>query len=240
MRRIPGGTSASRLCAVSLAFGMVLTVPDLGPGIAFAQPANSENLATLVTEVANVNQKLQDLGAAIQTQQESVNKAILDVQTARDNDAAAQLEVDASAQRVKDANTAITAAQQRFDRFAAAMYVSGPSSSYLTASDPVDILNTTAVSQTLSISSQQVIANLQRARTEQVNKESAARLAKQTADEAVAAAEASQQTAVSALTSAQQTFKAQQAELDTLAAERASAQAKLHRARTLVRRTRSS
>src|SRR6476661_1459183 len=194
MRRPLAGAPATRVCAVSLAFGMVLTTPQL----ALATPG--DNLAELVTEVANVNQNLQDLGAAIQTQQESVNKAILDVQTARDNAAAAQLEVDASAQRVKDANIAIAAAQQRFDKFAAAMYVSGPSSSYLTASDPADILNTTAASQTLSISSQQVIANLQHARTEQVNKESAARLAKQNADEAVKAAEVSQQTAVTALT----------------------------------------
>ncbi|MGZ8801968.1 MAG: NlpC/P60 family protein, partial [Mycobacterium sp.] len=110
----------------------------------------------------------------------------------------------------------------------------GPSSSYLTASDPVDILNTAAAGQTLSISSQQVIANLQRARTEQVNKESAARLAQQRADDAVEAAEASQQTAVSALTEAQETFKAQQAELDRLAAERATAQAKLAEARTVA------
>ena len=106
MRRIPGGASASRLCAVSLAFGMVMTTPHL----AQAEPANSDTLATLVTAVANVNQKLQDLGAAIQTQQESVNKAILDVKTARDDAADAQKEVDASALRVKDANTAIAAA----------------------------------------------------------------------------------------------------------------------------------
>lgn len=230
MRRIPGGASASRLCAVSLAFGMVMTTPHL----AQAEPANPDNLATLVTEVANVNQKLQDLGAAIQTQQESVNKAILDVKTARDDAAAAQKEVDASAQRVKDANTAIAAAQQRFDTFAAAMYVNGPSSSYLSATDPGDILNTAAAGQTLSISSQQVMANLQRARTEQINKESAARLAKQQADEAVKAAETSQQTAVSALTEAQQTFKAQQVELDRLADERATAQAKLAQARTVA------
>ena len=57
----------------------------------------------------------------------------------------------------------------------------------------------------LSVSSQQVITNLQRARTEQVNKESAARLAKEKADQAVIDAETSQQTAVSALTQAQQT-----------------------------------
>jgi peptidoglycan DL-endopeptidase RipA len=77
-----------------------------------------------------------------------------------------------------------------------------------------------------------VISDLQRARTEQVNKESAARLAKQNADQAVIDAEASQQTAVSALTEAQQTFRAQQGELDQLTAERAAAQAKLDEART--------
>ncbi|MGD9621320.1 MAG: NlpC/P60 family peptidoglycan endopeptidase RipA [Mycolicibacterium sp.] len=227
MRRIPGGASASRLCAVSLTCGMVLTTP----GLAQAQPANPDNLSTLVTAVANVNQQLQDLGAAIQLKQESVNKAILDVKTARDNAAAAQLEVEAAAQRVKDANTAIAAAQRRFDTFAAAMYVSGPSNSYLTASDPADILNTTAAAQTLSLSAQQVMSNLQRARTEQVNKESAARLAKQNADAALQAAEASQQNAVSALADAQETFRRQQVELDRLAAERASAQAKLAEAR---------
>jgi cell wall-associated NlpC family hydrolase len=200
------------------------------PGVAVAQPG-SPDIAGLVAAVANANQELHDLGAAIQAQQESVNKAIVDVQTARDNAAATQQEVDASAQRVQEANTAITGAQQRFDTFAAATYVNGPSDSYLTAGDPADIISTAAAGQTLSVSSQQVITDLQRARTEQVNKESAARLAKQNADKAVADAEASQQTAVSALTHAQQTFGAQQAELDRLTSERAAAQAKLDEAR---------
>jgi cell wall-associated NlpC family hydrolase len=200
------------------------------PGLAVAQPA-SPDVAGLVAAVANADQKLQDLGAAIQAQQEGVNKAIVDVQTARTNAATAQQEVDASAQRVQEANAAITAAQQRFDTFAAATYVNGPSDSYLTASDPADIINTAAAGQTLSVSSQQVITDLQRARTEQVNKESAARLAKQNADSAVADTETSQQTAVSALTQAQQTFSAQQAELNRLTSERAVAQAKLDEAR---------
>jgi peptidoglycan DL-endopeptidase RipA len=220
MRRTP------RACAIPLVIGMLLATP----GLAVAQPDGSD-IAGLVAAVANANQKLQDLGAAIQAQQESVNKSIVDVQTARDNAAAAQREVDASAQRVTEANTAIDAAQQRFDTFAAATYVNGPSDSYLTASDPADILSTAAAGQTLSVSSQQVITNLQRARTEQVNKESAARLATQNADKAVADAETSQQTAASALTQAQQTFGAQQAELDRLTAERAAAQARLDAAR---------
>ena len=221
MRRTP------RVRAVTLAIGVLLATP----GLAVAEPASPDTLGELVAAVANTNQKLQDLGAAIQAQQESVNKAIVDVQTARDNAAAAQQEVDASAQRVTDANAAIAAAQRRFDTFAAATYVNGPSNSYLTAADPADILSTAAAGQTLAASSQQVITNLQRARTEQVNKESAARLAKQNADKAVTDAEASQQNAVSALTQAQQTFKSQQSQLDQLTAERAAAQAKLDAAR---------
>jgi cell wall-associated NlpC family hydrolase len=226
MRRTPGASTlplCGRVCAIPLIAGMLLVTP----GLAVAQP---DTLASLVAAVANANQKLQELGAAIQAQQESVNKAILDVQTARDNAAAAQLEVDASQRRVEEANTAIAAAQQRFDTFAAATYVNGPSDSYLTASDPGEILSTAAAGETLSVSAQQVITNLQRARTEHVNKESAARLAKQNADQAVVDAEASQQTAVSALTEAQQTFKSQQADLDRLTAERAAAQAKLDQA----------
>jgi peptidoglycan DL-endopeptidase RipA len=185
----------------------------------------------LVTAVAEANQKLQDLGAAIQTQQESVNKALVDVQTARDAAATAQQEVEASQTGLADAGAAIAAAQQRFDGFAASTYMSGPSASYVTASDPADIIDAAATGQTLNLSSQHVMANLQRARTEQANRESAARLAKQKADQAVLDAQASQDSAVAALTQAQQTFGSQQADLDRLTAERAAAQAKLEQAR---------
>jgi cell wall-associated NlpC family hydrolase len=210
---------------------MAASICTHGTCTAFAEPASPEGIATLVAAVANANQKLQDLGAAIQTQQESVNKAIVDVQTARDAAASAQREVDAGQAGLDDANAAIAAAQQRFDQFAASTYVNGPSASYVTATDPADILDTAATGQTLSLSSQQVIANLQRSRTEQVNRESAARLAKQKADQAVIDAQTSQDAAVTALTDAQKTFGGQQAELDRLTAERSAAQAKLEQAR---------
>jgi cell wall-associated NlpC family hydrolase len=235
MRRIKRA-SASRLCgrlgAVSLAFG-VLAASVFAPstGVAVAEPGNPEGISALVAAVANANQKLQDLGAAIQTEQESVNKALVDVQTARDAVAASQQEVDASQAGLADANAAITAAQQRFDGFAASTYMNGPSASYVTAADPADIIDTAATGQTLSVSSQQVITDLQRARTEQVNRESAARLAKQKADQAVVDAQSSQESAVAALTQSQQTFGSQQAELDRLTAERSAAQAKLEQAR---------
>ena len=202
------------------------------PGLAAAEPdAGPNTLAALIADVAEANQRLQDLGAAVQAQQESMNKALVDVQTARDAAATAQRDLEASQQSVKDANAAIAAAQQRFDTFAAATYVNGPSASYLSATNPDDIIATATAGQTLAASSEQVMTRLQRARTEQVNRESAARLAKQKADRAAADAQSSQDSAVSALTEAKRKFGEQQVQIDRLAAERNAAKAKLDAAR---------
>ncbi len=153
------------------------------------------------------------------------------MQDARDAAATAQQQVDASGQAVKDADAAIVAAQKRFDTFAAATYVNGPAGALVMATNPDEIISSATAGQILAVSAEQVMTDLQRARTEQVNKESAARLAKQKADQAVVDAEASQNAAVSALTEAQKTFRDQQAEIDRLAAERKTAQAKLDAAR---------
>jgi cell wall-associated NlpC family hydrolase len=218
--------------AGSLACGvLVASVCGNGPGLAAADPLTPQGIAGLVASVANADQKLQELGATIQAQQESVNKAIVDLQNARDNAATAQGDVDASQSALADADAAIASAQTRFDTFAASSYMNGPSASYVNATDPADILDTAAVGQTLNVSTQQAIDDLQRARTEQVNKESAARLAKQKADRSVVDAQASQDAAVASLTQAQQTFKDQQGELNRLTAERTAAQARLAEAR---------
>ncbi len=199
------------------------------PGLAKADP---DTMAKLIAAVAQANQRLQDLNAQIQTEEESVNKAVVDVETARENATAAQHDVEASQQSVKTADAAIADAQKRFDRFAVASYVNGPSDSYLTAASPDDMIATAAAGQTLAASSQQVMDNLQRARTEQLNKDSSARLAKQKADKAVADAQSSQNAAVAALTSAQHKFGEQQQEITRLGEERNAAQARLDAART--------
>jgi cell wall-associated NlpC family hydrolase len=188
-------------------------------------------MAKLIADVAEANQHLQDLGAQIQTEEESVNKALVDVETARDNAATAQHDVTVSQQAVKNADGAIAAAQKRFDRFAVASYVNGPTDSYLTAASPDDMIATAAAGQTLAASSRQVMDNLQRARTGQVNKESAARLAKQKADKAVADAQTSQNAAVTTLTDTHRKFGEQQQQINRLADERNAAQARLDAAR---------
>jgi peptidoglycan DL-endopeptidase RipA len=202
------------------------------PGLAEADPsAGPDTTAKLIAEVAQANQQLQDLNGQIESQQESVNKAVVDVESARDNAATAQHDVAASQQSVKGADAAIATAQKRFDRFAVASYVSGPSDGYLTAASPDDMIATAAAGQTLAASSRQVIDNLLRARTEQLNKDSAARLAKQKADKAVDDAQSSQNAAVVSLADAHRKFGEQQQEVSRRADERNAAQARLDAAR---------
>jgi len=202
------------------------------PGLAAAQPAaDPDGIAALIADVAEANQQLQNLGAQIAQEKESVNKALVELQTARDDSDAAQQDVEAGRQAITDADAAIVAAQQRFNTFAASTYVHGPSDSYLTATDPSELIATAAAGQTLALSSRQALDNLKRARTEQLNKESAARLAKQKADQAVADAQTSQDAAVNALTDTHRKFAEQQGEINRLAAQRDQAQAKLAAAR---------
>ncbi|MDT7736023.1 MAG: peptidoglycan DL-endopeptidase RipA [Mycobacterium sp.] len=231
MRRNCRGSSVRRASPFALRVGpaMLSVALLLGtPGLAKADP---DTMAKLIADVAQANQRLQDLNAQIQTEEEGVNKAVVDVETARDNASSAQRDVDTSQHSVKDADAAISAAQKRFDRFAVASYVNGPSDSYLTAKNPDDMIATAAAGQTLATGSRQVMDNLQRARTEQLNKDSTARLAKQKADKAVADAQTSQNAAVAALTGAQRKFGEQQQEVTRLADERNAAQSRLDAAR---------
>ncbi len=115
------------------------------PGLAKADP---DTTAKLIADVAQANQRLQDLNAQIQTEEESVNKAVVDVETARDNATAAQHDVEASQQIGQRTPTPQSrSAQKRFDRFAVASYVNGPSDGYLTAASPDDMIATAAAGQ---------------------------------------------------------------------------------------------
>jgi len=233
MTRTPRGSSVrpiARLVRPVIPSALSAALLVCTPGLAQGDP-NADRLAALIANVAQANQRLENLSAEIQTAQESVNKALVDVETARDNATAAEHDLEGSQQGVKDANAAIAAAQHRFDTFAAATYMNGPSGSYLTAASPEDIIATETAARTLAASSQAVMDNLQRARTDQVNKESAARLARQKTDKAAADAKASQDAAVAALTDSRRKFDEQRAEAARLAAERDDAQATLEAAR---------
>lgn len=225
-----GGTAARArraVCPLTLSFAMTVAVP----GMASADDQGPNSLSALVGAVADANQRLQDISAKVQIEQESVNKAIVEVQEAREAATAAQEQVEVSRQAVSDANAAIATAQKKFDVFAASTYVNGPSAALVMARTPDEIISTASAGRTLVLSSQKVMAGLERARTEMVNKDASARLAKETADKAVLEAKNSQDAAVAALRDVQQSFREQQVEIDRLAAERRDAQRKLEAAR---------
>ncbi len=224
----PAFRIAKPMCPLVLSVALTLSTPGLAPPNRHRHPTpwpRSSLTSPRPTRACRTS------APRCRPSRRAVNKALVEVQDARDAAATAQQQVDASGQAVKDADAAIIAAQKRFDTFAAATYVNGPAGALVMATNPDEIISSATAGQTLAVSAEQVMTDLQRARTEQVNKESAARLAKQKADQAVVDAEASQNAAVSALTEAQKTFRDQQAEIDRLAAERKTAQQKLDAAR---------
>jgi hypothetical protein len=218
----PAISAGRMLVPLTLTVAMGLSVPGLA-----GADTEPQSISALVADVAEANQRLDDIAARVQSEQESVNKAIVEVSDARDAATAAQHQVDASKKAVSDANAAIVEAQKRFDTFAAATYVNGPSSSLVMARTPEDIIATATAGQTIALSSESAMAGLRRTRTAAVNSDSAAREAKLKADEAVKDAQSSQDAAVAALTEAQRNFKDQQAEIDRLAVQRQEAKRKL-------------
>lgn len=222
----------SRLMA-AIVVGTTLLAYGVGTARASHEGGDSE-ISTLVTDLAAANQRLADIGAEIQGQQEGVNKALLEVANAREAAASARRDVEISERELAETTTAIAGAQRRFDEFASATYVNGPPQALLSASSPEDIISTASADQTLAISHRNALADLQRARTEQANRASAARAAQQRADQAAADAERSQQAAVNALADAQRQFGTQQGEVDGLVAARDAAQARLNAARPIA------
>ncbi|BEH76464.1 MULTISPECIES: NlpC/P60 family peptidoglycan endopeptidase RipA [Mycobacterium] len=232
-RRSSASRSAARLVRPAIPSVVSVALLVTVPAVANAD-SRTDSIAALIADVARANQRLDDLSAAVELEQEGVNKVMVAVETARDEAASAEHELEASQQAVKDANAAIAAAQHRFDTFAAATYMNGPSDSYLTATSPDEIIAAATAAKTLAASAQTVMANLERARTRQVNKESASRLAKQKADKAAEDAKTSQDAAVTALTDTQRKFDQQREEVNRLAAERDEAEAKLQAARLVA------
>lgn len=188
-------------------------------------------LAALVAKVADADQQLSDLGGQIRQRQEGVNRALLAVTERREAAAGAAQDVTDSRRTLEEGEAAITAAQKRFDSFAASVYVNGPPDSLIWARTPEELVAATSANTTLTTAFRQALTDLQRTRSEQANKESAALAAQNKADAAVADAQRSFEAAVSTLTSAQTAFASQQQQVDLLVVRRDSARSELEEAK---------
>ncbi|WP_107985198.1 NlpC/P60 family protein [Rhodococcus sp. OK519] len=192
----------------------------------------------LINQVATANQQLARLDDEVAIKREDVNKALVDLQSARDEAAAAGGLVEQSQQALRDAGTQIEQARKRFTDYAVSSYTKGRNvaslSSFFGAEGPEDILERAQMMRMLSASQKAVLENLERARAEQANRDSAAREAKQRADAAAGAAENKKAEAEQAIASARNALQEQAARKTQIESDRNSAQAQLDSARANV------
>ena len=164
---------------------MTLTVP----GLVNAEPEPAPNsLAALIADAGTGQLNRPRMWAKIQAEQESV-KAILMWRRRGEAATTAQQQVDE--RRRSRPPTLRSPMPSRFDTSAVATYVNGPASSLILAGNPDEMIWRCCRSGNGAPKPSTQVSTTPTARTEQVNCELAARLAKEKADQAVSAAEAS-------------------------------------------------
>ncbi|MBF6331219.1 C40 family peptidase [Nocardia transvalensis] len=199
--------------------------------------ASVTEVSGLINEVAGAEQQLQQLDTEVARKREAVNKALVDLQTAREAADAAAAVVAGTQRDLADAGTKVTQARSEFDKFAIEAYTQPGTSSMvnvLAGADPATALER---GQTLAIASksqQDALERLRRAQVEQANKDSAARKAKQAADAAAAEAEQKKIEALEAVAAVKAAQEQQAARRNALVQQRDSAQQRLNAARERV------
>ncbi|TCN57957.1 cell wall-associated NlpC family hydrolase [Rhodococcus sp. SMB37] len=197
-----------------------------------------DRIGSLIVQIAGADQQLAELDAQVAIKREDVNRALVDLQSARDAADAAAQEVAASELALQDAGARIRHVQDDFDDFARSSYTQGVNgaslASFLSTDGPDDLLDRAQVMRLLSSGRTAVLDALERARATEANSNSRARAAKLDADAAAAAAEQRRSEAEAAISTARAALEAQTSEKHRIEQERAQAQAALDHARTNV------
>ncbi len=194
-------------------------------------------VGALINQVASVEQQLQQLDDAVAARREAVNKALVDLQIARDvADTAARRVVQCQGDLV-DAGAKVDGAHRDFDKYVAQVYMRPGSTSlvnYLAAPTPEIALDRAQILTIASLNQQQVVNGLRRTQVDQANKTSVAKQAQQAADAAAGEAEAKKADAQNAVAAAQTAFDQEAANRNNLVQQRDSAQQRLDAARATV------
>ncbi|GAB0106895.1 NlpC/P60 family protein [Nocardia sp. JMUB6875] len=199
--------------------------------------ASVGEVGALINQVAGAEQQLRQLDDAVAARREAVNKALVDLQIARDAADAAARAVTQCQQDLTDAGTKVDGAHRDFDKYVAQVYMRPGSTSlvsYMAAPSPEIALNRAQVLTIASKNQQVVVDGLRHAQIDQANKTSAAKQAQQAADAAAADADAKKTQAQNAVTAAKAEFDQQNTLRNNLVSQRDSAQQRLDAARANV------
>ncbi|WP_132994333.1 NlpC/P60 family protein [Gordonia zhaorongruii] len=217
----------TRGCAV----GAVALAGLLAAGPAVAEPSNKNPVASLINQIADVDQNLTDLSNAVAARQENVNRTLVDFQNA-----VAARQIAASASRgakssLDEVSGKVERAQRDFDRFVRSVYRQGNNrgamTKYVASDDPSKVLEKMTAVDRATRQQQDVIRRLQVARNQQANRVAASEATKRQTAAAAQDASARRADAVNAFQAAQSAVRDQQSKRNDLSEQRTELASKL-------------
>lgn len=193
--------------------------------------ARAADVGRLTAQLAELDERTDDVAAALAARREDAEAALVDLAVARDAAAVATRRAALARAETDAATAAIDAARTKLDEVLAAVYEQGPDLGPLgllaSATGPEDLVDRAAYSSLIAEQQRSVQESLEKARIVKANADAAARAALDEARSRQAAAVAAKVTADGALAVADAAARAQTRQLAAIAAERATVQATL-------------
>lgn len=193
--------------------------------------ARAAEVGRLSAQLAELDEKTDDLQAALATRRENAEAALVDLAAAQDAATAARRKADLARAETDAATAAIDAARTRLDAVLASVYEQGPDLGPLgllsSATGPQDLVDRAAYGELIAEQQRAVQESLEKARIGKANADSAARAALDEARVRQAAAATAKQAADGAVAEADAAARAQIQQLAAVADQRAQVQARL-------------
>jgi peptidoglycan DL-endopeptidase RipA len=195
-------------------------------------------VGALTSKVADAEARLVKLQSDVEVKLEQANKALVDLDSARDAARAARQDAEAARREADNAGRTVDDARRDLDAFAAGSFKQGSTigsvSAFIGAKSPEDLLARAQLLNAVSGSQLDALDVLERAKVAQANKDSAARAALAVASAKQAAAEQAKRAADAATAAAQQAQRDQAAAATKLMADKETAEQALAAAQARV------
>ncbi len=224
------------LTAATVALLAAIGLLGAGAGAVAADPAapaprGPSGIAGLINQIADVDQRLADIDASLAIKREAANRALVDLQTSRDQERLSVLAVNGSSDAVKKADDQIALAQKNFDGFVRDLYRQGSNQASLAgifaSGDPAAVLDRAGIIAQLTKDQQATIQQLKVSRNEKANKLATATATRKSAARAAEQAAQRKQDAVDAIAQTVAAAKTESATKAQLSAARDAAQQQL-------------
>ncbi|GAA2049055.1 NlpC/P60 family protein [Williamsia deligens] len=234
---LPASSTLTRVVTTTVVTLLVaLGLLGAGAGAVVAEPAapaprGPSGIAGLINQIADVDQRMADIDASLAIKREAANRALVDLQTSRDQERLSVLAVNGSTSALQRADAQIASAQKSFDTFVRDLYRQGSNQASLAgmfaSGDPAAVLDRAGVIAQLTRDQQATIQRLKVSRNEKANRVATASATRKQAARAAEAAAQRKNDAVSAIAQTVAAAKTESATKAQLTAARDAAQQQL-------------